>query len=405
MRYLSKKFLVVLFTLIILSVITPVAAGTTWYVDDDGSGSNLTTIQAAIDAASAGDTIIVRDGTYSENVDVDDDLMIYSRDKAGFENPDFVPGELIVKFKSDASVRPSVSIKGIATTGYNSIDSLNNQYGVTSLEKVFETAKKPVTRKIPDPTNIYLLELPKDADILSIAREYQMDTNVEYAEPNYITHICTIPNDPYYSQQWAHQKMQSEQAWDIETGNQSVVIAIVDTGVDWNHPDLAENIWNNTDEILDGNDTDGNGFIDDVRGWDFVETSSPVYPGEDGAIEDNDPMDFHGHGTHCSGIVGAVTNNGIGVAGTCWNCSIMAVRAGYKTESGGGVLESDDCSAAIVYAADNGADVISMSWGGSSSSSLIEDSIDYAYGKGVILVAAAGNSNTNLKFYPAGYDN
>ena len=302
---------------------------------------------------------------------------------------EFVQGELIVKFKSSVSVKPSISTTGLATIGYRSIDILNEQYGMTSLEKVFKTAEKPIVKEIPDLTNIYILEFPKDADILTIAKEYQKDSNVEYAEPNYIKYTCIVPNDPYYSQQWAHQNMQSEQAWDIETGDPSVVIAIIDTGVDWNHPDLTANIWSNTDEI-GGNwiDDDGNGYIDDVRGWDFVNS-------------DSDPVDDNGHGTHCSGIAAAETDNGVGVAGVCWNCAIMPLKG--LNEAGSGA--SSDLAIGIQYAADNGADIISMSWGSYSYSNLIKDVIGYAYVQGVVLVGAAGNDNTISKCYPASYDN
>jgi subtilisin family serine protease len=231
------------------------------------------------------------------------------------------------------------------------------------------------------------------------------DPNVEYAEPNYIYHTSATPNDSYFNQQWAHQNLQSEQAWDIETGQSNVVIAIVDSGVDWNHPDLAANIWDNTGEVIDGIDNDGNGYVDDVRGYDFVDTTMATYPGEDGTLRDNDPMDFHGHGTHCAGIAAAVTDNSLGVAGMSWNCSIMPVRAGYMTPTGGGTLESDDSAMAITYAADNNATIISMSWGGYGISSIIKDAIDYAYGRGIVLFAAAGNGNTYHKHYPATYNN
>jgi subtilisin family serine protease len=319
--------------------------------------------------------IVLPNGTIQTTIDI--------------EEPEFVPGELIVKFKPYVSVNASISTKGIATIGYCSIDTLNEQYGVTSLEKVFETAERPVTEEISDLSNIYIFELPKDADILSIAEVYQKDPNVEYAEPNYIAQICVTPNDPYYSQQWAHQNMQSEQAWDIETGDPGVAIAIIDTGVDWGHPDLAANIWNNTDEIPgNGIDDDNNGYIDDVRGWDFVNS-------------DGDPIDDNGHGTHCSGIAAAETDNGVGVAGVCWNCAIMPLKGLNMYGSGG----SSDLAIGIQYAADNDANVISMSWGSYGYSNLIKDVMDYAYVQGVVLVGAAGNDNTISKFYPASYDN
>ena len=169
----------------------------------------------------------------------------------------------------------------------------------------------------------------------------------------------------------------------------SVAIAIIDTGVDWNHPDLAANICANPGEIAgNGIDDDGNGYIDDIRGWDFVNF-------------DSDPMDDNGHGTHCSGIAAAETNNGVGVAGVCWNCAIMPLKG--LDEQGSGY--HSDLAIGIQYAADNGADVISMSWGSYSYSNLIKDVIDYAYSQGLVLVGSAGNHDTYKVIYPAGYSN
>ena len=322
------------------------------------------------------------------------------------EEPEFVPGEVIIKFKPRVSLNISMPTDEIATMGIKSIDILNKRYSVTSLEKVFKTAKKPAAKEIPALTNIYIHTLPKDADILSIVEEYQKDPNIEYAEPNYIRYTCVMPNDPYYLQQWTHQNMQSEQAWDIEKGDPNVVIAIVDSGVDWNHPDLAANIWSNSGEIAgNGIDDDGNGYIDDIRGWDFVDTTSTYCADLDCTDRDNDPMDNQGHGTHCAGISGAVTNNGVGVAGMAWDCRIMALRAGYKTTTGSGALENEDSAAAIVYAADNGADVISMSFGGGPFSNLERDAINYAYSQGAVLVGSAGNDNSRSSHYPSGFDN
>jgi subtilisin family serine protease len=321
------------------------------------------------------------------------------------EAPEFVPGEVIVKFKQNVGFTLAQQTDGVVTTGISSIDTLNKRYGVTSQAKVFETAEKPVSAEIPDLTNIYILTLPQDADIISIIKEYQKDQNVEYAEPNYIRKTCAIPNDPYYSQQWAHQNMQSEQAWDIEKGNSNVVIAIIDSGVDWNHPDLAANIWSNSGEIAgNGIDDDGNGYIDDIRGWDFVDTTNPYCTDIDCTDRDNDPMDNDGHGTHCAGIAGAVTDNGVGVAGMAWDCKIMALRSGYATEFGS-VNDIDAIAKAIYYAANNSANVISMSFGGSFLSKLERDAMNYAYDEGVILVGGAGNSNTNKRHYPAASDN
>jgi len=236
---------------------------------------------------------------------------------------------------------------------------------------------------------------------MALAQKY-----VKYAEPNGIARTFLVPNDANYTQQWAHQVIKSEEAWNVTTGASNVVIAVIDSGVDYNHPDLAANIWNNTDEIPDnGIDDDQNGFVDDVRGWDFAEASEmyPVYPGEDGTQPDNDPMDFLGHGTVVAGIEAAVTNNEIGIAGLTWNSKIMPVKSGYATY-GGGALIYDQVAAGIRYAADNGADIISMSFGGTLRSKVVYDAIKYAYDKGALLVAAVGNEGERVKTYPAAYE-
>ena len=301
--------------------------------------------------------------------------------------PEFVGREIIVKFKSSSKMD---RFDNTATYDIKPIDELNKRLKPKKVEEIFP--------------KVYKLILPEDADVISIARKYYGDPNIEYIEPNYVFHTCVVPNDPEYSRQWAHQVIESEAAWEIETGSLDITIAVVDTGVDWDHPDLAANVWKNIDELLDGKDTDGNGYIDDVRGYDFVDTNASVYPGEDGKTRDNDPMDFHGHGTHCAGIVTAVANNSKGIAGVSWNCKIMAVRAGYKGADGIGYLENDDAALSIVYAADNGANIISMSWGDFEESALIYDAVKYAYDKGVLLVAAAGNDATSIKHFPAAYD-
>ena len=316
----------------------------------------------------------------------------------------YVPGELIIKLNEDDNYRFSKDSKGIPLTGDKSIDNLNSKFKAMSINKLNDSSKPDFL------SDVYKFCFPEKVDIDYLAKEYSKLRNVVYAEPNYIYYTCEIPNDPFFNQQWSLNQpndfdIDAPEAWDIENGSSDVVIAILDTGVDYNHPDLEDNIWINEDEIP-GNfrDDDQNGYIDDVIGYDFVHTTVEVAFGEDGKFIDNDPMDFAGHGTHCAGIAGAVTNNGIGIAGVCWNAKIMAVRAGYSGEDDIGRLDSEAIVLGMRYAVKNGANVISMSFGGPIPSLFTQSAIEYAYENGVVLIAAAGNEFTDKVKYPAVFD-
>jgi len=178
------------------------------------------------------------------------------------------------------------------------------------------------------------------------------------------------------------------EAWDIHTGSSDVIVAVVDTGVDYNHRDLQANMWVNSGEIPDnGVDDDGNGYVDDIYGYDFIN-------------KDSDPIDDRGHGTHCSGTIAAEGDNGLDIAGVCWDGRIMALK--FLGSDGYGNI--DDAVTAFYYAVENGADVVSNSWGGGAYSYTLEQAIDYAHSQGVIMVAAAGNDDSNEPEYPAAYE-
>lgn len=299
---------------------------------------------------------------------------------------DYVPGEIIVKYKNNVHVENENAILESA---------------------VIEGVSKPISaERIIAGLEIYNIKFDS-ADVEEIIEEYKLIEDVEYAEPNYILHtfdydLNIVPNDANYSLKWDLGNINAPEAWNLTTGNSSVIIAIIDTGVEWDHPDLTANIWNNTDEdCTNGVDDDSNGYIDDCRGYDFVNITSGCSDA-DCEDEDNNPMDNQGHGTHVAGIAGAVSNNNIGVAGVCWNCTIMPVRAGYKNSAGQGALAVDDVVQAIYYAVNNSATIISMSFGGSNSSS-VEQAITDAYNNGTILIASAGNNGVDTKTFPAAY--
>ena len=248
----------------------------------------------------------------------------------------------------------------------------------------------------PDLDNIYLLKTNSLAGVSSISLAYEANAMVEYAEPNYIFKAQWSPNDPYYDadNSWGLKTIQAESAWDISRGN-DVVAAVVDSGVNYNHEDIKNNIWNNSQETAsDGLDNDGNGYIDDVRGWDFA--------GEDISAteiqEDNDPADKTGHGTAVAGIIAAEGNNNKGIVGVAPKAKVMAVRA--LDNNGWG--SASVLAKAIRYAVDNGAKVINNSWGNEDErgySSTINEAIQYAQSKGCIVVSSAGNQNTDARYY------
>lgn len=279
------------------------------------------------------------------------------------------------------------------------------------LEAVHATSVRRVgglrrPRQIEDKA-IYVVRIPDTDSVEQALARAPRGGRILAIEPNFLLEVTgsagatTLPNDPRFNEQWALPRIAAPQAWSVEQGNSSAVIGVIDTGVDYDHPDLAANIWVNEAEMsgIPGVDDDSNGFVDDVRGYDFV-TATNVAPGEDPAPPDADPMDGHGHGTHVSGIAAAVADNATGIAGVAWRSRIMALRAGYKEPSGFGVLQLSDIVDAIYYAIENGADILNMSFGGGSSAAVATALAD-ARAAGILLVAAAGNSGREGPFYPA----
>lgn len=237
------------------------------------------------------------------------------------------------------------------------------------------------------------------------------DPDIEYIEPSHTYSLEYTPNDSLLGNQWGLSKIQAFDAWNITQGSDSVILAIIDTGIDYLHPDLHNKIKLNDGEIgLDANghdkrsngiDDDNNGFIDDYQGWDFTDRVGFPFDssGGDYLTWDNDPMDEYGHGTFIAGIAAAETNNLTGIAGVAPNIKILNCRA----FDPGGFGEEDDVAAAMLYAVQMGAKVINMSFGDNSFSFVLRDVIQYAYSKNIVLVASSGNSNSDAPHYPSGY--
>jgi subtilisin family serine protease len=259
------------------------------------------------------------------------------------------------------------------------------------------------------PIRTFVASVPASEKARALA-ELRKDPRVRFAEADAVYAVDTLPNDPSFGQLWglnntgqsvkfssgtADADIDAPEAWSTTTGSSSVVVAVIDSGVDWHHPDLAANIWTNPGEscpgcAADGVDNDGNGYVDDVHGWDFVN-------------DDNDPFDDHGHGTHVAGTIGAVGSNGLGVAGVNWNVQIMPLK--FIAANGEGT--ADDAVRAILYATRMGAVVSNNSWGGEEFSQALEDAIVDADAHGSLFVAAAGNSARDTDArpdYPSGFD-
>ncbi|MBN1586045.1 MAG: S8 family serine peptidase [Candidatus Omnitrophica bacterium] len=242
--------------------------------------------------------------------------------------------------------------------------------------------------------HVYCLELREDVKVMEAVKAFASDPLVEYAQPDYQVELEWLPKDEYFytSNSWGQDypdlwglkanQMNMEDAWDITLGK-GTVVAVVDTGLDYTHPDIAESLWINEDEVpANGIDDDGNGFVDDIRGWDFAGRTYDAPP-------DNDVMDFNGHGTHVSGTIAAQANDE-GVIGVAPEAKIMPLKG--FCDNGSGYISM--LAEAMAYAADNGADVMNCSWSGPSYNIhdfVAESAVNYAMTRGCVVVFAAAN--------------
>ena len=299
---------------------------------------------------------------------------------------DYVPGQIIVKLRDNASLK---------SLGINA-QKLNVDIG-----------------------NFAVLTINHKESLQGAIDRLNQDPSVEYAEPNFIYKAIgvrenSLTADPQFSSLWGlHNTGNNEpaggrgnssssgvagadinaiNAWKLTKGSRDIKIAVIDTGVDYNHQDLRANMWTNTAEAngKPGVDDDGNGYIDDIHGYDF-------------ANNDGDPMDGNGHGTHCAGTIAAEHDNNIQVAGVMAEASIVAIK--FLTDQGSG--STADAIKAIDYATKVGVDIMSNSWGGGGFSQALKDAIVRAEKAGIVFTAAAGNSaqnNDSTPHYPSNYD-
>jgi len=263
----------------------------------------------------------------------------------------------------------------------------------------------PVHEEFDIVPGLSVVKLPPGVSVEDAITKLNKTKGVIYAQPDYQVHVFfTTPADTRFAEQWALNNagqtggtpgadIEAADAWDITTGSRNqIIVAVIDTGIDYTHPDLAANMWVNTAEKngLPGVDDDNDGYVDDIYGYNFCNNTG-------------DPKDDFFHGTHCAGIIGAVGNNNIGVTGVCWNVKLMALK--FLDSSGSGY--TSDAIKCIQYAVKKGANVLSNSWGGGSYDSALRDAINAAAAKGILFVAAAGNAASNndaTPAYPATYD-
>jgi len=282
-----------------------------------------------------------------------------------------------------------------------------------SLRKSVSPKFKSLAPKEDDAlSRIYKITFPfelTESDIRSISSAPE----VEYFQKSVLYKVDVIPNDKLIQEQWALHKIKAFPAWDITRGNDSVVVGVIDTGIDFYHPDLKNNIYINPGEDINNNglfdtsdnngiDDDRNGFTDDIIGWDFTDRAGFPFDssGGDYLRWDNIPMDEYGHGTYVAGIIAAESDNNEGIAGAAPGIKVLNLRAFDPAGYG----EEDDVAAAIIYAVKCGVKVINMSFGDNSFSYVLRDILKYAHDKGVVLVGSSGNSSSDQPHYPSAFN-
>ncbi|MEP7170383.1 MAG: S8 family serine peptidase, partial [Bacteroidota bacterium] len=306
---------------------------------------------------------------------------------------DYFPKTIVIKVKSEFR-------NACKTNGFESekLNSILNGIGATTVEKIFPSKSSPTQernaqgQKLTDLSTIYKIEFTADVNLEKTINRILSTGLAEYAEPFYVPHVFYNPNDPSTGIQYFLTKINAYNAWNVTHGDTSVVIGIVDTGTDWDHPDLAANLKLNYSDPINGADDDGDGYIDNYRGWDLADN-------------DNDPMVGGGgnqaHGSHVSGCADAVTDNSTGVASPGFNCKFLPVKTSMNSDPNAYLVKGYE---GIVYAADHGCSIINCSWGGAGGGQFGQDAVTYAtINKNALVVCAAGNDASQSAFYPAAY--
>lgn len=298
-------------------------------------------------------------------------------------NENYVDGKIFFKIKNSFPIDFSINEdpKHVDINSIPFIKNLNRSFKITNLSRPFAAAKESQILQ-----RTYLLEFENVKAADAIINQIKNNPAIDYIEKVPVRRTTTTPNDPDYSSQWALTQINAAGAWNYSTGSSTITVAIVDDGIAINHPDLAPSIWTNTLEIANnGIDDDGNGYVDDYQGFDVADM-------------DKDPSPIsttYSHGTGVAGCAAAKSNNNIGIASIGYNIKIIPIKS---TNSSVSVTHGFD---GLFYAGLMKANVINMSFAGPNGSITEQNIVDYAYGRGCILVAAAGNSNSSTLLYPA----
>ncbi len=343
------------------------------------------------------------------------------------DGTEWVAGRLLVNFKASVGeIQTQERTNGRLSLDNANINSALERFGVTGIYRVVPDgvlAKMPVA---PDASRLVAINFPDSWDVIEVRDAFLALAEVEDAEPDFVLRaLDTIPNDIQWNQQCDKRLMSCPEAWDFGTGSEELLAVAVDNGFWWPHPDAYDNLWVNPGEDvngdglpftandypgdledLNGSDDDGNGYVDDLIGWDFIQSINGCAPGEDcDSQQDNDTKSVGNHGSHTLGLIGAQGNNSIGVTGVCWNIKIMASRAGYVPAGGEGLIVTSAAIATINWAVAHGVDLINMSYGGPTFSSQTNNAVQAAWASGALLCAASGNDGVSTIQYPCGYQN
>ncbi len=332
-------------------------------------------------------------------------------------------GRVVVSFEPGTQITVDKSA-GVPRTGVSSLDAVLDRHGVVTLEPLFggmiEMFDDPATRA--DLARHYIVlhadkagddGLNADLQALAMVEEAVSDVPMKQHGTAYMPNDLVTPQWHLRNATLGGGDTRALGGWAESLGDTNIVVAVLDSGVDWHHPDLGGPhpdkvngaMWTNWTEYYGtaGVDDDGNGYIDDFRGWDYVNIGSgSVWPGEDYGPPDNDPMDFGGHGTLVSGCISPITDNGIGLAGIAPGCKIMAVRIGWLSNDGNGYAYPTYMAQAFVYATANGADIINLSYS-TGYSSAFASAVQAALNAGLVICVSAGNENNDEAGYLQGH--